>query len=188
MNNAMDQWVITDASPEWDFRIEIDKDENSGRPEAHGDVYNADAMNDAYNKDANATDEEREAAVLWARQAVRAWELREWTFVVVSVTPVHKKHGDIFQGASVSVGGCDYGRLPKGDGTIVDTSTREYVMSAWGDDLVSEATGQGYEALAKMRDNHKAKIDRTAQKIVDHVGGTLENARAAAVDIFGAGI
>lgn len=188
MSDALDEWTITDASQEWDFRIVINKDDWAGRPEKHGDIYSVAAMNDAHDKDPESTEEDRKAAVLWARQAVRAWERDLWTFAAITVHPVHKKYGDIVPVASASMGACDYGLLPNGDGTNVDTSARDYVMSAWGDDLVAEATGLANEALTELRERHAARVEEAAQKIVDHTGGQMANARAAALAIVGSGL
>lgn len=111
----LDNWVITDADPVWDFRVEIRYDAEAGRPENNGDVYDADMM----------LRKSGEEAARWARDAVKAWERDEWCFAVITVTPVRKDSGVVFAGSADSLGGCDYGWLP-GDVDDKPTNTADH--------------------------------------------------------------
>jgi hypothetical protein len=137
----LDSWTITDADTVWDFRVDIEHDTDIARPQDTGDVYDAEKM----------LTECGEEAAQWARDAVKAWRDDLWEFVVILVTPVHKESGAVFQGSAVALSGCDYGWLPGGaDGKGTWTNDREYVRTAWVDQMIESAREQAIEAFGKM--------------------------------------
>lgn len=147
----LDKWTVTDADETWDFRVEITADDDEARPEQFADMYDADLM----------LKECGEEAAQWARDAVKTWEEGSWQFATVQVTPVMRASGFVFESATQSVSRCDYGFLPggqSGEGTWTDG--RDYVRTAWANDLISEAKGAADEQLAGILET--AKIGFTA--------------------------
>lgn len=150
---SLDTWTITDADDRWDFRVEVTQDEDGTRPEKDSDVYDADAMLKMGNDDPNTTTAEAESMAQWAREAVKAWENDLWTFATVEVTPVLKSSGVEFVNSRFSVGHCDYGWLPGSEGGEgVWTDGREYVRTAWANDLIEEAREDADKTLHKIKE------------------------------------
>lgn len=131
----LDSWEITDADPVWDFRVDVFEDLHAGRPEGHGDVYDAAEMKRAGNADPRMSDAETAESVQWAHEAVKAWEENLWQFAMIDVTPILKGKEVIFLRARTSLHGCDYGWLPGPDGGT-RTDGREYVRNAWVNDMI----------------------------------------------------
>lgn len=177
MSEMLDDWIIEDAHPVWKFEVEITRDETAGRPEKHGDMYDAELIADAIMKDPNGTEKEAKEASRWARTAVAMWEAGRWTFANIDVKAVHRDSGRIF--GEASVGGCDYGTLPgrEGDTGPTHTGKRDYVRSAWVDDLIAEAVGVADVTLKEIESN--------AALIAEHTGADMANARAAALTLKG---
>jgi hypothetical protein len=137
----LDSWVITDADETWDFRVEVKRDDQAGRPEGNADVYDAEIM-----------EKESPEAVQWARDAVKAWERDDWCFAVIFVTPVLKGADVTFGEATDVLGGCDWGWLPGGeDGKGTNTSDRDYAREAWINDMIGEAKSKAGELLKKIK-------------------------------------
>lgn len=185
MSELLDNWTIEDAHPVWKFEVEISRDDHSGRPEKHGDVYDAELIADAIMKDPNGTEKEAKEAARWARMAVAMWEADHWTFANVDVKAVHRDSGRIF--GKASTGGCDYGKLPGGEGDTGPTHTdnRDYVRSAWVDDLISEAVDVADAALKEAEVARAQEIESNAALIAEHTGADMANARAAALALKG---
>ena len=180
----LDNWTITDASDRWDFRVTVESDTDV-RPESEADVYSADTMAALYKSDKNVTREESEQMADWARRAVRAWELDLWRYAMVTVIPVLRGHGVEFTEARASLGRCDYGWLP---GTTDDdkgtwTNERDYVRTAWVNDLIGEAMARAEEELNKIKEGREQKIADMAATIAEHTAASPASARAAALAI-----
>lgn len=135
-------WVITDADEKWDFRVEVQPDDDGRRPEDDSDVYDAAKMEKECGPE----------AAQWARDAVKAWEDDDWHLAVIVVTPVLKGSEVTFDGARQVLGGCDWGWLPGGeDGEGVWTNNRDYARQAWINDMIIEAKGAANELLEKIK-------------------------------------
>jgi hypothetical protein len=140
---TLDAWTITDVDGKWDFRVVVEPDNNTEHPRDHADVYDPDFM-------------EREngpESAQWARDALAAYDRGEWQWVTLAVTPELKSSGVTFDGATASVGACDWGWLPGGpDDKGVWTSNRDYAREAWLNDLIDESRGILEDKLPKVRD------------------------------------
>jgi hypothetical protein len=137
---ALDWWTISDADETWDFHVKVLPYLDAGRPEENGDVYDPEVM---------ARIGEPEESVQWARDAVKAWEQGDWEFVILEVTPVHSETEAVFEHASVSLGGVEYGYLPGKH--PVHTADRDYLRTSHLNDMITEARGFAEEQLKGMQ-------------------------------------
>jgi hypothetical protein len=137
----LDSWTITDADKVWGFRVDVERDNNGGRPEKHADVYDAELM----------LKECGEESAQWARDAVQAWSDDLWQFAVITVTPVHKVTGAAFDGSACVLGRIDYGWLPGGaDGKGTWTDDRAYVRVTWVNEMIETAREHVIEEAKKL--------------------------------------
>lgn len=148
----LDEWTITDADTVWNFRVQVFRDENDKRPEAHADVYDAELMQKTGDADPKLKKGDVDKAVDWARRAVWSWENDDWQFAVLAVTPVHRATGALFDGQTETLSGVEYGWLPGAGPEDKGTWTTDvdYIRETWLGDMIDTARKNAIEALVKL--------------------------------------
>lgn len=140
---TFDNWTITDADTVWDFRILVTADTDTGRPDKEADVYDPECME--RDGDAHAAE--------WARQALKAWNDDLWHWAVLTVTPVLKDTGVVFEQDDDSMGGVEYGWLPGGeDGNGINTANRDYLRKSHLNDMIHSVREKANEQFDKIKE------------------------------------
>lgn len=133
----LDSWTYPHQSGPWSFRVTVEVDPDSGRPEeCKPDVYDPDKAEDT------------EGALL----VVQAWDEGEWEFVCVEVTPVLELPDGSqieFDAAKESLSSVEWGSFPSGDPNQ-PYQGRDQINAYPVEDLVKSSVGEAERLRSLM--------------------------------------